>query len=98
MPTMTFDEVIELLKQPPSIDRTLTYIERRRCWSYRPFNGESIDALPEHMRDIERACFNCGQKQPEHAGICWGNTVCQIWVCEHCAPRVQDGLQQPAAG
>lgn len=90
MTAMTFDEVAALLKQPPSMERTSFYIEKRGCWTYRPFGGQTIDALPAHMKDHQRSCFNCGQRQPEYAGRCWGNMICEIWVCESCAPKVED--------
>ena len=94
MATMTFDEIIDLLQQPPNLERTLLYIEKRRCWPYRPLSGRAIDDLPEHVKQHKRACFNCGRKQPEHAGLCWGNMSCEIWVCQDCVPTIQKASEE----
>ena len=95
--TMTLDEVIALLKEPPSTERTLLYIENRGCWDYRPYRGQNIDDLPPHMKDLQRSCFNCGHQEPEYAGTCWGNMSCEIWVCANCAPQVQEAKNERRA-
>ena len=95
---MPFDEVIELLNRLPSQERTIEYIRRRGCWPYRPFRGQPIDSLPKHMKDIKRACFTCGGRQPEHAGTCYGNQNCEIWVCAECAADVLTALEDSRNG
>lgn len=85
---MTLEEVVALVHEPPSLERSMTYVLRRRCGPYPPFHGRRLDELPEHMAKLDRKCFNCGHNKPEHAGTCWGNQVCQMWVCGDCAGQV----------
>lgn len=92
MDTLSFDEVIALLKETPSMARTLRYITKRGCWLYPPFHGRPVDELLPHMRELQRACFNCGEDRPIYQGTCWGNMSCEIWVCSECAPEVQGKL------
>ena len=94
MAAMTFDEVIELLKRPPSMERTLFYTKNRGCWPYRPHGGRAPEALLPHVREHQRACFNCGENKPEYQGTCWGNMICEIWVCADCAPMVREGCER----
>lgn len=96
MATMTFDEVIELLREPPGIERTRTYILKRGCWPYQPHGGRDPAELAPHVRERERNCFNCGEGRPQYPGECWGNTMCEIWVCGQCAPEVRDQTAEPA--
>ena len=89
MDTLSFDEVIALLKEMPSRARTLRYIIKRGCRPYPTlWDRRDFDALP-HMKEHQRSCFNCGEDRPEYLGCCWGNNSCHIWVCQECAPEVQ---------
>ena len=92
--TMTFEEIISLLNRQPEMDRTLEYIQKRHCRSYRPFGGQPEETLLPWVKEHKRKCFNCDHERPEHAGRCWGNASCEIWVCSQCAPMVEEALQQ----
>ena len=89
---MTFEEVHDLLNnRPPALARTVEYITRRGCRAERPFPWwEGVE--PAHVKGIEATCFNCGARQPEWKGNCYGNASCQIWVCSDCAPVVSSAL------
>ena len=93
MEPLTFDEIIALLKSPPALERTITYVQRRRCFPYRPFNGRTPYKLATHLLEHRRKCFNCGLHEVEHAGTCWGNCSCEIWVCANCVADVRQTLE-----
>ena len=90
--TLTFEEVLDLVNRPPSLARTLDYITRRGCWPERPFPKFAPEELADHVKALECVCFACGNRRPEWAGTCYGNSSCQIWVCAECAPLVKDSL------
>ena len=94
---MTMTEVIELLNRPPELARTIEYITRRACHAYPPFERNGAP-LPRHMLEHTRECFNCGNRLPEHAGSCYHNFSCEIWVCEDCKDKVASALQPPVTG
>ena len=94
MSTLSFEEVIALLNEPTSMDRTVTYITKRGCWAYRPMGGRPAEDLLEHVKEHQRACFNCDENETEYTGTCWGNMICEIWVCHKCAPTVQRAIEK----
>lgn len=97
MDTMTMEEIIALLQEPPDIERTVKYITQRGCGTYKPMRGRQEEELMDHMKEHTRLCFNCGEKRTEYLGACWGNFSCEIWVCEQCSPIVADSVAQARA-